>query len=80
MKSNGPRGTPETTGLNWLKFPSTKTLNMLTFEKLCEIRFVCHIYKYLNNVFPHWYFQLPLIIETRNRNTRQKKDLFTPDL
>ena len=39
-----------------------------------------HIYKIVSNMFPHWYFQLPLLIETRDRNTRQNKDLFTPDL
>ena len=60
--------------------PLRKALNMLTFEKLCELRFACHIYKIVNNVFPHWYFQLPFLIETRDRNTRQNKDLFTPDL
>ena len=32
--------------------PLRKALNMLTFEKVCELRFVCHIYKIINNVFP----------------------------
>ena len=35
--------------------PLRKALNMLTFKKLYELRFACHIFKIVNNIFPHWY-------------------------
>ena len=51
--------------------PFRNALGMLTFEKLCKLRFACHIYKIVNKIFPHWYIYLPLVIETREIHTKQ---------
>ena len=64
---------------NWFT-PFRNALGMLTFEKLCKLRFACYIFKIVNKIFPHWYIYLPLVIETREIHTRQDRDLFVPNL
>ena len=49
--------------------PPRKSFSLPTFQKLCELRFACHIYKIVYKIFSHWYFQFPLLNETSDRNT-----------
>ena len=43
--------------------PLRNALGMLTFEKLCKLRFSYYIYKIVNKIFSHWYIYLLFVIE-----------------